>query len=198
MNKNFYKFGIAILTFIISFQTLAFAQNPQTQQTTKIKGQVQTQEQKNIPIQEKEQNTQLKTLSVGISVEQVPKAIYGAWRVTSNLASTNSPSIFKKKGVDIWNLSKDSNVLKLENPFSGASATVTITELKGNYIKFQKIGMYDNKKLTDTVKMRINQSSFTGINELKLETISNGHITSSECATYNIQGEKISGESIKD
>ena len=195
MNKKFYKLGIAILTFIISCQTLAFAQPTQT---TKIKGQVQTQEQKSLPIQAKEQNMQVKTLSLGISVEQVPKAIYGAWRVTSDLVSTNSPSIFKKNGVDIWNLSKDSNVLKLENPFSGASASVIVTELKGNYIKFQKIGMYDNKKLTDTVKMKIEQSSFTGINELKLETISNGHITNAECATYNIQGERISGESIKE
>ena len=60
-------------------------------------------------------------LKSGISlVEQVPKGLIGTWRVSASLAEANSSS-FKNSSLDIWNLSRTADVIKLENPFSGAS-----------------------------------------------------------------------------
>ena len=119
---------------------------------------------------------QVKVLTAGISVEQVPKGFYGTWRVKSVLENSNS-GIFKDKSLDIWNLYRQNNVINLENPFSGAKASITISELGKNYIKFTKVGNYDGKKLTDSVRLYLNKDTFTGYNDLKLDSLDNeGHV----------------------
>lgn len=136
-------------------------------------------------------------LNVGISIDKVPQELYGNWRVKSQLISTNSEELFKQNCVDLWNLSRVGNVLTLDNPFSGAHASIIVNEINGKLIKFQKIGDYDEKKLTDTVQLNLGKETFTGINNLKFDTISNGHVAKTEWATYKLSGEKISGSSIK-
>ncbi len=139
------------------------------------------------------------TLKTGISIDKVPQELYGTWRVSSNLISTNSPQVFKKNSVDLWNLSKSGNVITLDNPFSGAKASIVLEEVNNNLIRFTKTGDYDNKKLTDTVEIKLDKETFSGVNYLKLTTISevDGHVIKSETATYRLDGEKISGQSIK-
>lgn len=139
------------------------------------------------------------TLKTGISIDKVPKEFYGTWRVSSNLTSTNSPQVFKKNSIDLWNLSKSGNVITLDNPFSGAKSSILLEEVNNNLIRFTKTGDYDNKKLTDTVEIRLDKETFSGVNYLKLITISevDGHVIKSENATYRLDGEKISGQSIK-
>lgn len=138
-------------------------------------------------------------LKVGVSIDKIPKGFYGTWRVTSKLLSTNSPDVFKEKSVDLWNLSRVGDVITLDNPFSGAKASITVNTVQGNVVRFRKAGNYDNKKLTDTVRMKLNKDSFTGYNDLKMDTISevDGTVLRTQWATYDIQGEKISGESVK-
>ena len=114
-------------------------------------------------------------LQGGISViEQVPESFYGNWRVSAKLGETSSPATFKPTSIDIWNLS--------------------------NIIKFTKVGNYDNKKLTDTVELKLEGDTFTGINKLTLETISDvdNTVLKDENAVYILKGEKISGTSISD
>ena len=140
------------------------------------------------------------TFKTGISIDKVPKELYGTWRVSSKLISTDSESLYKESSVDLWNLSKTGNVITLENPFSGAKASITVNEVNGQSVKFNKIGAYDNNtKLTDTVQLTLGKEIFTGINYLKLDTISDvdGHVIKSETATYKLSGAKISGASIK-
>lgn len=139
------------------------------------------------------------TLRTGISIDKVPKEFYGTWRVASKIASSSNPEIFKKNSVDLWNLSRVNNVITLDNPFSGAKASITLDEVSGRLIKFKKIGDYNGKKLTDTVELILGKETFTGTNTIKLDTISalDGHVTESYTAIYKLTGEKISGESIK-
>lgn len=139
------------------------------------------------------------TLKTGVSIDKVPKAFYGTWRVSSRLISTNNYEIFQKNNVDLWNLSRVGNVITLDNPFSGAKASITIDEVSDRLIKFKKVGNYDSKKLTDVVELTLGKETFEGINRLKLDTISevDGHVMSSDVATYKLSGEKISGASIK-
>ena len=140
-----------------------------------------------------------KTLSAGVSLtESVPASLMGTWRVASVLKETDSHPNFKKSGVDIWNLSKTGDVISLSNPFTGASASISVSYVNKNTVKFSKEGDYDRQKLTDTVEITLEGDKFNGINHLKLETISdvNNSVISVKTATYVLRGEKISGTSI--
>ena len=138
-------------------------------------------------------------LQAGVSIEQIPRALYGSWRVNAKLEETNSPRVFKPQSIDFWNLSRIGEVIKLDNPFSGANAEITIQTVEDNIIVFSKSLPYDgNKVLTDTVTLRLEENSFSGINTLKLESFSlvDKHLMKTETATYRISGEKISGENV--
>ena len=138
-------------------------------------------------------------LKTGISMEErVPNSFMGTWRVTSRLLDNGGSGIFKLNGVDLWNLSRRGNVINLSNPFTGASASITVNYVDGKSIKFTKTGNYDNKILTDTVELRLNGESFAGTNTLKLDTISDvdNSVIRTETARYSLVGEKISGTSI--
>jgi len=137
-------------------------------------------------------------LQTGVSINKVPKEFYGTWRVSSRLVTSNNPDKFKENNIDLWNLSRTGDVITLENPFSGASASITFDTINGNYLKFRKVGNYDEQKLTDVVELQLGKNSFTGTNNIKLDTISDeGYVMKCERATYKLTGEKISGENIK-
>lgn len=139
-------------------------------------------------------------LQSGVEVKHIPKSFYGSWRVASELTSTNNSALFKKKNTDFWNISRINDVIKLENPFSGASQTVIVKDINNNFIKFTKIGNYSGKKLTDEVTLTLEKEIFYGVNELRLDTISDidGHVIKTDWATYKIRGEKLSGTSLED
>lgn len=137
---------------------------------------------------------EVKTLSAGISLnEQVPVSLMGIWRVASALKSTDSPGSFKKSGVDIWNLSKEADVITLSNPFTGAKASIRVSYINKNTIRFSKEGNYDKQNLTDTVEITLEGDKFQGVNILKLESLDD---KTSKTAEYVLRGEKISGTSI--
>lgn len=139
------------------------------------------------------------TLRAGVSlVEKVPNSFMGTWRVSAKIKSTDSPQNFKQTSVDIWNLSKKGSVINLSNPFTGASATINVSYVDKNSIKFTKVGNYENQKLTDTVEISLNGDSFAGINTLTLVTYSDvdNSIIKTKQAVYHLKGDKISGSSI--
>ena len=145
------------------------------------------------------QSVNAAVLEAGISIDRVPKALFGSWRVMAKLDTTNSPATFKPQSMDIWNLSRVDDTITLDNPFSGASAQIAVQTVEGNIIVFSKQLPYDgNKVLTDTVTIRLNNNSFSGINSLRLETYSliDNHLLKTETATYKISGEKIAGDSV--
>lgn len=146
-------------------------------------------------------------ISLGVSAEQillkgfvekVPDSFFGTWRVVSQRIETNSPAVFQQKGVDLWNLSMENNVINLSNPFSGAAAQIEIQSVNNNKVEFTKKGKYGNKMLTDTVNISITGDNFTGVNTLLLETISDvdGSVRKTETAKYAIKGERLAGQSV--
>lgn len=137
------------------------------------------------------------TLKAQISlVENVPSGLFGTWRVAAVLAKTDSPETFRQKSADLWNLSRNGNVMNLNNPFTGASANVSVEFAEGNVIKFVREGVSEDKKLTDAVEIKLNGSKFTGVNRLTLKTISAGKVIKIQRAEYALVGEKISGMSV--
>ena len=143
---------------------------------------------------------QAQTLKTGISlVEDVPKSFYGNWRVQAKIDKQSGDLYFKPITVDLWNLSRTGDVINLNNPFTGASASVKLDYVDGNIIRFTKSGEYDgNKKLTDTVDLKLDGDTFTGVNYLTLETFSthDNSLIKKDSAIYILKGEKISGTSI--
>lgn len=134
----------------------------------------------------------------GVSLDKIPKDFYGNWRVSAKLTSTNADGVFKEKTVDLWNLSRLGDVITLDNPFSGAKASITVSTIEGRTIKFRKTGEYDGKRLSDTVQLILGKDTFKGINNLRLETKSeiDSHVIKTEWAVYSLTGEKISGDEI--
>jgi hypothetical protein len=141
-----------------------------------------------------------KVLSAGVSINDVPKTLFGSWRITAKLDDTNSYRTFKPQSADVWTLSRSRDKITLSNPFTGASAEISVRAVEGNLVVFSKKAPYDNKILTDTVSIRIDKNSFEGINTLVLETLSNvdQQVIKTENARYMIKGEKIAGENIID
>ncbi len=138
------------------------------------------------------------TLSAGVVINDIPKAFFGSWRINAKLVDTNSYGTFKPTSIDMWNLSRVGDRIMLSNPFSGANAEISVKAVEGNIIVFSKKAPYDNKILTDTVTLRLSDNTFSGINDLTLESFSlvDNHLMKTEHAKYKINGEKISGESI--
>ena len=113
----------------------------------------------------------------------------------SFLKQTNSPESFKKENIDIWNLSKSGDVINLSNPFTGASASVSVGYVEGTNIKFSRKGNYDGRILTDTVELKLSKDKFTGVNTLVLEVLSGNSVIKTSKAVYILEGEKIAGGS---
>ena len=138
------------------------------------------------------------TLKAGVSVNDIPKAFFGSWRVIAKLEDSNSYGTFKPQSIDFWTLSRVGVKVTLSNPFTGANAEVSLKTIEGNLIVFSKKAPYDNKMLTDTITLRLYDNNFSGINTLSLESYSlvDNHLMKTETARYVIKGEKISGESV--
>ena len=134
-------------------------------------------------------------LKSGVSVEHVPNAFYGSWRVEAQLEKTTNYSTFKPRSVDLWNLSRLGNVITLENPFTQAKATIEGSQVEENVIVFTKTSSYDNKVLKDVVTIRLNGDTFAGYNDIIFETRSliDGHVLYFDTAKYLIKGQRVSG-----
>ena len=138
-------------------------------------------------------------LEAGISIDHVPKAIYGSWCVNAKLDSTNAPHTFRPQSIDFWDLSRVGDTLRLNNPYTHANAEVSVQTVEGNLVVFSKRLAYDNNKvLTDTVTLRLEDNKFSGINTLTLEYFSliDNHLMKTETARYHITGEKIAGDNV--
>lgn len=144
-------------------------------------------------------SVQAEVLQAGISADSVPKAFYGSWRVVGKVDKQTGTLNFRPQSVDFWNLSRVGDVINLNNPFTGASASVKLDYVEGNIIRFTKTGEYDyNKKLTDTVDLKLMGDTFTGVNYITVETFSaiDNSLIKKDTAIYILKGEKISGSSI--
>lgn len=137
-------------------------------------------------------------IKTGVSLENLPNAIFGTWDVVATLEKTTDYSTFKPQTKDVWNLSRKGNVLTLENPFTRAKAEVKVNQIEGNVVVFTRDSVVDNYVLRDTVTIRINGNNFVGMDDLVYETLSlhDGHVLKRVTAKYLLKGYKISGMSI--
>lgn len=135
-------------------------------------------------------------LQAGVSLsDQVPKALFGTWKITSKMTYSNNPDMFNEKSIDFWNLSKSGDVITLTNPISGAQASVTVEDVNGNQVKFTHVTKNKTAKMTETPTLRLNGENFSGTDKIIVEKYKDGKIISKDTVIYSIIAEKISGES---
>ena len=79
---------------------------------------------------------QAEVLEAGVSIDLVPKMLFGTWRVEAKLDSTNSYKTFRPQGLDIWNMTRVDDKITLNNPYSGANAEISVKTVEGNLIVF--------------------------------------------------------------
>ena len=139
-------------------------------------------------------------LKAGISkIDSVPNQFFGTWSVQSNRVSTDNPKTFATSSIDLWNLRRSGNVIELRNPVTGATAEIYLEDVVNNEITFTHFEKDGNTKLKDTVKLKLNGNTFTGTNELELETLKEDpdkFVRIKKQAVYTIKGTKISGTGI--
>ena len=82
------------------------------------------------------------TLKAGVSVNDIPKAFFGSWRVIAKLEDSNSYGTFKPQSIDFWTLSRVGDKVTLSNPFTGANAEVSLKTVEGNLIVFSKVVLF--------------------------------------------------------
>ena len=140
-------------------------------------------------------------LKAGVSmIDSVPEQFFGTWSVMSSQVSTDSPKTFAKTTMDLWNLRRTHNVIELRNPVTGAVAEIYLEDVTGNEITFTHYEKEGNTYIKESVKLNLNENSFTGTNELNLRTVrrdENGKkIEDKKNAVYSIKGSKLSGSGI--
>lgn len=138
-------------------------------------------------------------LKAGVSLsDQVPKGFFGSWKITSVMTYSNNSKIFNEVTTDYWNLSKQGDVITLSNPLSGAEASVTLEDVKGNQIKFTHVTEGRNARMTETPTLTLNGENFSGTDKIIIEKYKYGEKISTDVVVYKITASKLSGNSVRE
>ncbi len=133
------------------------------------------------------------------SINLLPEEFYGTWSVTSELIEASHPDIFNKKCSDLWKLERNDNIIRLSNPSTGASASITVKEVKNKTASFtrekntRKTREYENPKIT------VDGDTFWGTDVIITEYYTkSGRLIESHYVKYKVKGERISGPTFED
>ena len=138
-------------------------------------------------------------LKAGVSLSnQVPKGFFGTWKIKSTMTYSNNKKIFNEVTTDFWNLSKEGDVITLANPVSGAEASVTVEDVKGNQITFTHVTEGNNAKMIETPTLTLSGENFHGTDKIVIEKYKNGDKVRTDIVIYDIKAEKLSGMDILD
>lgn len=136
----------------------------------------------------------------GISMtENVPQEMFGSWVVSAVQTYTNNPQKYNAMpSLDYWNIYKHDNVLTLENPQSGARASVTVKEVVDNTVSFVRQSKKTNSEVTETPTITILGENFFGTDKMVIKNYKNGALISTDVVEFTIRGRKIGGVSTVD
>lgn len=137
-----------------------------------------------------------KTLQGGISLDKVPKVLYGSWIVSSIQIYTNNSKYNAPPSIDYWNIYRSSDVLTLENPQSNARASITIDEIKNNTITFTRISKKEDKETIETPTITIRGENFYGKDKMLIKKYKNNTLIDTDVIEFSIRGRKIGGNPV--
>lgn len=133
--------------------------------------------------------------SVSMS-DKVPSGFFGDWKVVSVCTKSTDKELYNTKGVDIWRLSRQGDVISLRNPLSGARADITVDEIKGQTVKFEKRGYFPDEESIETPILTLQGDNFTGVDKIIIRTFKDGKLLKEDYVEYQVRGTKISGTGI--
>ncbi len=128
--------------------------------------------------------------------DKVPKEFYGDWKVVSVCTKTTNKDLFDSTSVDIWTLTRNKDVITLMNPLSGARADITVNDVKGKTVKFEKRTNYPDEESLETPILTIQGDNFTGVDRISIKTYQNGKLIKEDYVEFQVRGTKISGAPI--
>lgn len=131
----------------------------------------------------------------GVSMsDRVPGGFFGTWKVTSVQTYTNNPMLFTERSTDYWNLSKEGDVITLSNPVSGAVASVTVNEVRGDSITFTRKKKDRNENVTETPTLTLKGEKFFGTDRIVIDKYRYGELVSTDIVEYRIDAVRVSGD----
>ncbi len=128
--------------------------------------------------------------------DKVPSAFYGDWRVISVCTKTTNKELFDTKSMDIWTLTRQGDVITLMNPLSGARAEITVNDVKGQTVKFEKRTYYPDEESLETPILTLHGDNFEGVDKISIKTYKNGKLIKEDYVEFQVKGTKISGSPI--
>ncbi len=130
--------------------------------------------------------------------DKVPNELYGDWRVIATCTKSTNHEMFNTKSLDIWTLSRQDDIITLRNPLSGAKADITVNDVKGKTVKFEKRSSYPDEESIETPILTLNGNYFTGVDRINIKTFKDGKLIKEDFVEYQVRGTKISGMGISD
>lgn len=130
--------------------------------------------------------------------DKVPTELFGEWKVISVCTKSTNKEYFGTTSLDIWVLSRNGEVISLKNPLSGARADITVNDVKGQTVKFEKKSFFPNEESTETPILTLQGDKFSGTDTILIKTFQNGNLIKEDYIEYKVKGTKISGLSIPD
>ena len=144
------------------------------------------------------QFAEARVIEGGVTVtDRVPTGFFGTWRVIAARVNTTNPQMFAPYSTEIWNLSKSGDVITLENPVSGAQASITVKDATDDTFTFQRVTGDSSEKVTETATLTLSGDSFYGYDTMAVRYYKNGKLLKEENVKYKLKATKISGENIR-
>ena len=128
--------------------------------------------------------------------DKVPNEFFGDWKVVSYCTRSTDKELSGTSSVDIWTLKRTGDTITLMNPISGARADITVDDVKGNTVKFEKKSYYPNEESTETPILTLQGDNFTGVDKISIKTFKDGKLVKEDYVEYKVKGTKISGSPI--
>lgn len=127
--------------------------------------------------------------------DRVPEEFFGTWKVVSVCTHSTNKEYFGSKSLDLWTLSRMGDVIRLANPVSGAVADVSVSDVKGQTVKFVKKTNYPDEESIETPILTLQDDKFSGIDKIVIKTFKDGKLIKEDYVEYKVKGTKLSGMS---
>lgn len=157
------------------------------------------------PLQKEENQINLNNIDLSkpiltgrVAEEQyLPPGLYGTWQVIQTLVSTNAPTVFKEKVVDIWILQQSKDKVILTNPNTRAESDITVNDVKNSSATFTHSISIKNKQEFEQPTITVQGDKFTGTNVYEIRYYRKKRLIRREQAMFVINATKIAGPTLQ-
>ena len=130
--------------------------------------------------------------------KELPAEFYGTWSVKAKIIRATNTNGFRIKGSDIWVFEKNKDIITLTNPANGASASITVDEVKGKTATFTRKSENKREQETETATITVDGDSFYGVDKINTEYYRKGELVKTSVVEYEVKGTKIAGPRLEE